>query len=56
MLGASNPAATNTEAINTRKTQLQVAAVARPHNQQDPTNTAILRDRGVFVFIRYSKL
>lgn len=42
---ASNPAATTMEALNTRKIQMQVAAVARPHHQlarYTPFNTTDL--------------
>ena len=34
------------------KIQVQVTAVARPRNHEDPTNTAIHLDGGFFVFGR----
>jgi hypothetical protein len=49
MPGASNLAATTIEALNTRKIQVQVTAVARPHKHEDRANTAIHSDGG-FLF------
>ena len=49
MPGASNLAATTIEALNTRKIQVQVTAVARPRNHEDRANTVIRSDGG-FLF------
>ena len=38
-----------------RKIQMQITAIARPRNQQDYTDTAILLDGG-FLLLRYSEL
>jgi hypothetical protein len=36
--------------LQTRKIQMQVTAVARPRNHEDPTNTAILLDGGFLLW------
>jgi hypothetical protein len=51
MPGASNLAATTIEALDTRKIQVQVTAVARPRNHEDRANTAIRSDGG-FLFVQ----
>jgi hypothetical protein len=49
MPGASNLAATTIEALDTRKIQVQVTAVARPRNHKDRANT-VIRSDGSFLF------
>jgi len=36
--------------VEIHKIEMQVTAVARPRNHEDPTNTAILSDGGFFAW------